>query len=61
MREVADSEITALSHKNGLSDGNIDPIACTNIGPSIVALSGRLDTDPGWPIGGFGNKNNHTK
>ena len=60
VREIADSEITALSHKNGLSDTDIDPINCANIDPSIVALSGQLETDPGWPSGEFPNKNNHS-
>lgn len=60
IREVADSEITDLSHKNGLTDGTIDPINCTSIDPQIVVLSGRLETDLGWPNDEFTNKNNHS-
>ena len=60
IRVINDSDITALSHKNGLTDADIDPISCANIDPSIAVLSGRLATDPGWPSGEFGNKNNHS-
>jgi competence protein ComEC len=49
----------------GLSDGVIDPIACPGVDPRIVALWGRVDTDPGWPGIRFGktpfqNANNHS-
>lgn len=60
LREILDSEITALSSKTGLSDADIDPVACQDIDPAIRILSGRLNENPGWAHGEFDNKNNHS-
>ena len=60
LREIDDDDITALSHKNGLTDADIDPLVCTNCDPQIRILSGRLDTNPGWSHRDFDNKNNHS-
>ena len=64
VRAIADADITALTDKNGLTDGDIDPINCTtttpNINPRIAIYSGRFDDNPGWGQGEFDNKNNHS-
>ena len=58
--EIADTDITALTNKVGLTNNQIDPINCTNINPQIRILSGRLDENPGWSHRDFDNKNNHS-
>ncbi len=60
LREIADADITVLPHKNGLTDADIDPVVCPDCDPQIRVLSGRLDTNPGWPHDEFDNKNNHS-
>ncbi|HEX9619289.1 MAG TPA: MBL fold metallo-hydrolase, partial [Polyangiaceae bacterium] len=59
-RAIADDEITALSHRRGLRDRAIDPVACSGIDPEIVVLSGRITKNPGWPAHEMNNGNNHS-
>ncbi len=59
-RQVADSEITRLPTRTGLTDDIIDPIDCGDVNPRIRILSGRMDDNPGWPQGEWANKNNHS-
>lgn len=60
VRAVSDDEITALPNKNGLTDGDIDPINCSDEDPSIRVLSGGMTTNPGWREGDFDNQNNQS-
>jgi competence protein ComEC len=61
-RAVALSDIASAT---GLTDAIIDPFRCQPVDPTITALWGRLDNDPGWPGMRFGktpfqNNNNHS-
>lgn len=58
-RTVRDEEITALTHRRGLTK-KIDSIKCDDCDPVISVLSGGLDRNPGWPEGDFENPNNHS-
>lgn len=60
MHPVRDSDITALSHRDGLNNEIIDPLRCPTCDPVIRVLSGGMDTNPGWPNGDFENPNNHS-
>ena len=60
IREILDSAITAGGNTSGLSDGDIDPVACSGIDPAIRMLSGRLTTNPGWTNHEFNDQNNHS-
>ena len=57
---IEDSAVTALSHRNGLTNGDIDPLSCPSSDPQSRILSGRLDDNPGWTNDDFQNKNNHS-
>lgn len=58
--EVLDSQVSGLSHRNGLTNEDIDPITCTPVDPEILVLSGGMDENPGWNDGDFENGNNHS-
>lgn len=58
--EITDDRITALNHRNGLTNGDIDPIRCETCDPKIRILSSRQLNNPGWPYGDFSNQNNHS-
>jgi competence protein ComEC len=60
LREVDVDEITALPHKNGLTDDSIDDVKCPTCDPKIVILSGGRRTNPGWPKKVYDQKNNHS-
>ncbi len=57
--EVSQSDING---QGGHTNDIIDPIACSNIDPSITILSSDRSNDPGWDATGeeFQNKNNHS-
>ncbi len=57
---VKGSDITALSHRNGLTNTIIDPIKCKNIDPQIRILSGQIEENPGRAEGTFKNGNNQS-
>ncbi len=60
LTEITDDQITALNHRNGLTNGEIDPIRCEACDPRIRILSSRQLDNPGWPYGAFSNPNNHS-
>jgi competence protein ComEC len=60
VRDIPDSVIDAAAGRRGLTDGDIDPIACAGRDPAIRVLGGRFDENPGWPDGEFENQNNHS-
>ena len=61
IKEIAESQIRALPSKTGLTDDDIDPVACSECDPKIKILSGRYDDEePGWSEEEFDNKNNHS-
>jgi beta-lactamase superfamily II metal-dependent hydrolase len=60
IREVRDSQITALPNRSGFSDGDIDPLTCADCDPRIVILSASHQTNPGWPNEEFRDANNHS-
>jgi competence protein ComEC len=60
IREVSDDEITALPHKTGLTDDEIDPLKCDQCDPKIVVLSGSMPANPGWSAKDYGNWRNHS-
>ncbi|GAA4420311.1 MBL fold metallo-hydrolase [Bremerella cremea] len=55
---VADTDVTAAGY--GLTNGDIDPIQCTDCDPEIRILSGGLQQNPGWQDRDFDNLNNHS-
>jgi len=55
--EVDDAQITDF---NGLTNGDIDPVACSGEDPVIRILSADLAQDPGWASNDFEDKNNHS-
>lgn len=57
---ITDDQVTALPHKQGLTNDNIDPVACTPIDPKIAILSGAMRVNPGWSESDFDNGNNHS-
>jgi beta-lactamase superfamily II metal-dependent hydrolase len=60
LREIMDAEVETADHA-GLTDADIDPVACTDRNPQIRILQGSFrDTNPGWPDGEFENQNNHS-
>lgn len=60
IREIENSEISNLPHRNGLSDLTIDPVDCAGTDPKLDVLSGRQAENPGWSHQEFDNKNNHS-
>ncbi len=60
VRQIADSEVTELPHRNGLRDEFIDSVECSDCDPMIRVLSGGLAENPGWSPGEFSNDNNHS-
>ncbi len=61
-RAVALADIPSAT---GLTDAVLDPLQCQPVDPQLVALWGRLDSDPGWSGVRFGktpfqNNNNHS-
>jgi competence protein ComEC len=60
VRDIADTEVEAVPGKAGLTDADIDPLACADRNPAIRILEGRFDENPGWPDGAFENQNNHS-
>lgn len=60
VRSIKDSTITALSHRDGLTDSFIDPFDCGNVNPEIRILSGALDENPDWSEADFKDANNHS-
>jgi beta-lactamase superfamily II metal-dependent hydrolase len=60
VREIMDSAVEQANHA-GLSDQDIDPVACQDQDPEIRILQGSFrDDNPGWPDGAFENQNNHS-
>jgi len=57
---IKDSQIKAIQDKVGLSNPQIDPIACADIDPQVRVLSGPFDINPGWSQEEFDNKNNQS-
>ncbi len=60
VRDIPDADVEAAPGTRGLTDGDIDPVACTVRDPAIRVLGGRFDENPGWPDGEFENQNNHS-
>ena len=60
LREIEDTEITGLSHRNGLTDDAIDPISCDDCDPQIKILSGGHTRNPGWSRSAYNQLNNHS-
>jgi beta-lactamase superfamily II metal-dependent hydrolase len=60
IRTVPDSDVEAVADKSGLTDADIDPIACMDENPRIRVLQGSFDENPGWNDGDFENQNNHS-
>lgn len=60
IRAVRQSDISTLPQKTGLTDGDIDPLACATCDPKIVLLKGRHSTNPGWSAADFNEPNNHS-
>ena len=60
VRDIAESAVEAAAGHRGLTDADIDPIACAGSDPRIRVLGGRYDENPGWPEGEFENQNNHS-
>ena len=60
VRDIPDADVEAAAGTRGLTDGDIDPVACTVRDPAIRVLGGRFDENPGWPDGEFENQNNHS-
>ena len=60
IRQIANTDVTSLPDKNGLTDDTIDPVNCAVTDPKIAVLSGRRDDNPGWTHEDFDNKNNHS-
>lgn len=59
--DIDDSTIQNLPHKRGLTDGDIDPIACSGIDPEIRILSADLNSRPtSWSSDEYRDKNNHS-
>lgn len=60
IREIMDAAVEQADHA-GLTDGDIDPVACPDRDPEIRILQGSFrDDNPGWPDGAFENQNNHS-
>jgi competence protein ComEC len=60
VREVMDAAVDKADHA-GLTDADIDPVACPDQDPDIRILQGSFrDEDPGWSPGDYGNQNNHS-
>lgn len=60
VRDIPESAVEAAAGNRGLTDADIDPIACSVRDPRIRVLGGRYDENPGWPEGEFENQNNHS-
>jgi competence protein ComEC len=60
VRTIPDSDVEAVADKSGLTDGDIDPVACADQNPRIRVLQGSFDDNPGWSDGDFENQNNHS-
>ena len=59
VREVTEAQVLAAGG-GGLSDAQIDPVACERVDPKVQVLSARYDENPGWPDGDFDNGNNQS-
>lgn len=57
---MPDVDVEQVANKSGLSDGDIDPVACADQDPRIRVLQGSFDDNPGWNDGDFENQNNHS-
>ncbi len=60
VRDIPDAQVEAAAGGRGLTDADIDPVACPVRDPAIRVLGGRFDENPGWPEGEFENQNNHS-
>jgi beta-lactamase superfamily II metal-dependent hydrolase len=60
VRDIPDAAVEAVTDKHGLTDADIDPLACPDRDPQVRILQGRFDDNPGWPEGEFENQNNHS-
>jgi competence protein ComEC len=60
-RSYSFSKITSAGTGQGYSDTIIDPLACSEVDPEIVLLSGTFTSKPaGWTEEDFKNGNNHS-
>jgi competence protein ComEC len=60
VRDIPDEAVEAVVGRRGLTDPDIDPVACPGGDPAIHILEGRFDENPGWLDGEFENQNNHS-
>lgn len=60
IRAISQTDISSLPQKTGLTDSDIDSLACATCDPKIVLLTGRHTANPGWPPGDFSEPNNHS-
>lgn len=59
-RTVNEEDIENAPRYAGLTNADIDPLACPDCDPQVHILSASLGEDPGWPSGAFENENNHS-
>jgi len=59
-REVRGADVALLGDREGLSNGDIDPISCEACDPRIRILSSIPSENPGWPPGEYANENNQS-
>jgi competence protein ComEC len=59
-RKILNSDVMASGNRQGLTNGEIDPLQCADCDPQIRILAGQWDSDPGWAHSEFDNKNNHS-
>lgn len=52
--------VIAGDNINGLTNDDIDPIACPIVDPVITILSGGFQSNPGWTHAEYDNDNNHS-
>lgn len=55
--DVDDADVVA---DFGLVTAEIDPVDCSGTDPEITLLSADLESDPGWGVSDFRDKNNHS-